>query len=185
MRKAYGFSWRLSLILGIIVLAIPGTSLPSIYPRFAEPLKVCREATWYDPVVFILLNHVVHLFSVKGWPDETVYDTTANLFLAFFMPYTGIWRCYVYFNAMPVFLGGDDLQKAKWAGALCMVARSRDWEPKPGAEVPVRLALAEDVWKEDTQILGLNEIQSEALLGRQVLTLNIDSNVELTQVVMI
>lgn len=70
-----------------------------------------------------LFSYVLHLFSVKGWPDETVYDTTANVFLAFFMPYTGIWPCYVYFNALPIFLGGDDLHKAKWAGALCMVAR--------------------------------------------------------------
>lgn len=88
MPRIYG-----SILLGIMVLAVPGTSMPSISARFAEPLKVCREATWYDPVVFILLNHVVHLFSVKGWPDETVYDTAANLFLAFFMPYTdrGNW----------------------------------------------------------------------------------------------
>lgn len=92
MRRAYNYdlpaiSWLLS----------------SIILRFAEPLKVCRDSTWYDPIVFILLNHVVHIFSVKGWldetVDETVHDTTANLFLAFFMPYTGIWRCYVYFNA--------------------------------------------------------------------------------------
>lgn len=167
--------WQLLILLGVIALAVPGAGLPSISPRVAETVvdtntpetvKVCREAIWYDPIVFILLNHVVHLFSIKGWPDETVYDITANLFLAFFMPYTGIWRCYVYFNALPVFLGRDDLQKAKWAGALCMVARGRDWEPGPGTEAAVRLDLVEDVLRGDTQTLELGEVQTEGLLDK-------------------
>lgn len=98
-------------------------------PAQAMPTKLrlrttvdCVPATWQDVLLFILVNYVNSL------PGETGAASAIYNFVALLLPFTGAWRGIRAIKSA-AFFGGDKLQRAARAGALCVVARAIDWRP--------------------------------------------------------
>jgi hypothetical protein len=81
---------------------------------------VCGAASWQDVVAFFLLNYVAHAATVRHFPGDPTKTQMWYTACALFLPFSGVWRaCQSIANARP--FEKDPLERAKYAGALCMV----------------------------------------------------------------
>ncbi|KAF8247019.1 hypothetical protein K440DRAFT_644208 [Wilcoxina mikolae CBS 423.85] len=89
------------------------------------PDVVCRPAKWYDPVIFITLNYVVHVFTTRSDPGEDPFQAFGIRLLALLVPYSNLVKIHGSFLRIPIFLRyrwkKEELSLAKCAGALCCV----------------------------------------------------------------
>jgi hypothetical protein len=83
---------------------------------------VCDAASWEDVLVFFLLNYVAHAASIRHFPGDSTRTQIWWTLCAVFVPFAGVWRvCQSIANARP--FEKDPLERAKYAGALCMATR--------------------------------------------------------------
>jgi len=112
--------------------AAPATPAPNPDPSEAvrDPNIACRPARWHDPIVFITLNYIVHVFTTRSSPGESLPQFIVFRLITLFMPYVQLRRVHLLLMALPAFVRArrdkNELELAKWAGALCVVV------PSPG-----------------------------------------------------
>jgi len=80
----------------------------------------------------MLINYGAHAATIKTEPGDTFFDACLTGLAGILLPYSGAWKALWYFRQFPVFVWGNEFEKALWAGALCTVARDWDWEPTTG-----------------------------------------------------
>jgi hypothetical protein len=80
----------------------------------------------------MLINYGAHAATIKTEPGDTFFDVCLTGLAGVLIPYSGAWKAVRYFRRFPVFIWGDEFEKALWAGALCTVARDWDWKPTTG-----------------------------------------------------
>jgi len=121
-----GLRFIIIILFMLVLLAISSHALPlqssSSYNSDKEKRDniVCGAASWTDIVAFFLLNYVVHAGTIRHFPGDSTTTQIWWTACAFFVPFAGVWRaCESIANARP--FEKDALERAKYAGALCMV----------------------------------------------------------------
>jgi len=110
----------LLVVLALVVGFTHALSLPPISSKEKRSDIVCGAASWEDVVVFFLLNYVAHAATIRHFPGDTIKTQIWYTACALFFPFTGVWRaCQSIANARP--FEKDQLERAKYAGALCVV----------------------------------------------------------------
>lgn len=156
-----------------IVLAAPSeakqnitVTLPEGTKQYADSEVICMPAKWKDIALFFLVNYVTHALTTVVLPGEGWESYLTNAFAALLFPGFGAYR-----GLRAIFVGwatvrkrfrsepwdhgesvevhkhkarrARDLQKARRAGALCMMVRSSDWRPVDGDEIGKNALLVE------------------------------------------
>ncbi|KAJ4355731.1 uncharacterized protein N0V89_003751 [Didymosphaeria variabile] len=127
---------------------------------------ICTPAKWKDIAIFFLVNYVTHALTTvvlpgEGW-ESYLTNALASLMFPGFGAYRGLRAIFVgwatvrkRFRSEPWEQGDTknvhkhkarrarDLQKARRAGALCMVVRSSDWVPGDGDEIEKNVILVQ------------------------------------------
>ena len=96
-----------------------------------NPNLLCTRSTWSNVATFFLANYIAHAATVKINPGQPVLRGVFSMLLALILPNSGAYKGIDAVRRCAI-IGGSPLQKAKKAGALCEVVRSRDWKPQPG-----------------------------------------------------
>jgi hypothetical protein len=86
-------------------------------------------------VIFYFGNYFAHVATVQTYPGESLRSTIQALVLALLLPAAGISRGLTTIIRFAK-LQKTPLQTAARAGALCMVVRTKDWQPLSG-EPPI------------------------------------------------
>lgn len=116
------------VLLALVVLV----SLTHAFPlRPTSPHKekrsdlVCRAASWEDVVAFFVLNYIAHAATIRHFPGDSDATQFWYTLCALFVPFAGVWRaCQSIAYARP--FEKDPLERAKYAGALCLMETSGD-----------------------------------------------------------
>ncbi|KAG9232593.1 hypothetical protein BJ875DRAFT_544395 [Amylocarpus encephaloides] len=103
--------------------------LPSGTSNHGSPGLLCTPTTWPDVIVFYLSNYAAHAITTRSLPGEKRSSVALNVLTALFFPAAGALRGILGINSQAIF-GGNDLEKAARAGALCMVIRTPEWKPQ-------------------------------------------------------
>jgi len=82
-------------------------------------------------MIFYLANYAAHAATTRSLPGEKNWRTMMAVLVALFFPAAGAFRGILGITSLAVF-GKSDLDKAAKAGALCMIVRGPDWEPRNG-----------------------------------------------------
>jgi len=110
----------LLVVLALVVGFTHALSLPPTSSKEKRSDIVCGAASWEDVIAFFLLNYVAHAATIRHFPGDTTKTQIWYTACAFFFPFTGVWRaCQSIANARP--FEKDQLERAKYAGALCVV----------------------------------------------------------------
>lgn len=97
--------------------------------RTIEPGLYCRKAAVQDILLFFLLNYVTHAFTLKSFPgDGAIYSVSLSI-LSLLFPYAGILKAWDSIRSGTI-KKKPDLERAREAGALCVVGRDYGWKPK-------------------------------------------------------
>lgn len=131
---------RLRLI-SLVSFALVSDSLAAVLPKRNNTITVpdgvsyfknmiCTPTSWADIVSFFLGNYVAHAATVITFPGESALITTVNMTLAILFPSMGASRGMLAIIGRGA-LHTDPLKRALRSRALCMVVRSREWNPIP------------------------------------------------------
>ncbi|KAF8879459.1 hypothetical protein BD779DRAFT_1383898, partial [Infundibulicybe gibba] len=114
---------------------IGNITLPDGITNHGDPHLLCTPTTWSDILIFYFGNYFAHAATIKAFPGESVADFSLNAFIAILFPTAGVARGIDAIVRHSVWGKSSGLQKAARAGALCVVVRSRDWEPAAGDKI--------------------------------------------------
>jgi hypothetical protein len=109
------------------------TATPVIRPRQVEP-PVKPSTALQETLKFIATNYIAHAFTVSIAAGYGSYYSILFAFASLFFPYIGLVTACRSLEQLAV-LEPDPLKRAARAGALCMVVRTKFWEPKRGDKV--------------------------------------------------
>lgn len=91
----------------------------------------CERHVWMGVFTFFAVNYVGHAFTVRL---KAGYGPTYSLFYGMttlFLPYFGLYFACKTIERWAV-SEKDNLRRALRGGALCVVARTKNWKPKAG-----------------------------------------------------
>jgi hypothetical protein len=143
-------------------------TLPEGTHIFNNSEIICTPAKWKDIAIFFLVNYVTHALTTvvlpgEGW-ESYLTNALASLMFPGFGAYRGLRAIFVgwatvrkrFHSESWDHVDGEtkhvhkhkarrarDLQKARRAGALCMVVRSSDWEPRDGDVIEKNVMLVQ------------------------------------------
>ncbi|KAL6409957.1 hypothetical protein AUP68_06364 [Ilyonectria robusta] len=106
-------------------------SVPVDTDQHDNPHLVCPPSKWYHILLFYLVNYFSHAATVRSIPGELMLSTIYNAIFALFLPYSGVLRGIEAIVRHGMFYS-DELRRAARSGALCIVIRTKDWEPRNG-----------------------------------------------------
>src|SRR5271169_4146186 len=122
--------WTSAITILILVSIIYPMPLP-LEPRNDVASGL---ANWETIATFFVLNYATHALTIKTFPGDSVWTTGWWTTLALLVPFAGVWRgCQSITRGM--LSPTDDLQAAARAGALCALARTDLWRPRPDEHV--------------------------------------------------
>jgi len=90
---------------------------------------VCTPADWQTVANFFIVNYLAHCLTVKQYPADTAKEVLITMFMALFLPSSGIARAIDSIIRHPRLRTLTELERACTAGALCIVVRKRSWKP--------------------------------------------------------
>ena len=93
-----------------------------------------------------------------SYPGEPWFDMLLCIVAAIVFPTFGVIRAFNFIVRYPVLSTGNNLKVAARSGALCMLIRSPNWEPRPGDNI--RNALINDSGNESS--LGSHDATSRS-----------------------
>ncbi|PVI05717.1 hypothetical protein DM02DRAFT_70425 [Periconia macrospinosa] len=141
-------------------------TLPEGTTQYGDTELICTPTKPKDIALFFLVNYVTHALTTvvlpgEGW-ESYLTNALASLLFPGFGAYRGLRAIFVgwatvrkRFRSEPWEQGetihlhknkarrNRDLQKARRAGALCMIVRSADWTPQHGDEIAQNVLLEE------------------------------------------
>ena len=135
--RRLGLGPSLGWATAAILVALCGhlvSSAPVTYQNLSASATDClREATeTIFPVVrFIATNYIAHAFTVKLSPGFGLFYLVMFCVMSLCFPYFGLVEAVRNIEQLAV-LAGSDLESAAKAGALCVLARTEKWRPRPG-----------------------------------------------------
>ncbi|KAK7181725.1 hypothetical protein DPSP01_008630 [Paraphaeosphaeria sporulosa] len=143
-------------------------TLPEGTHIFNDSEIICTPAKWKDIAIFFLVNYVTHALTTvvlpgEGW-ESYLTNALASLMFPGFGAYRGLRAIFVGWATVRKRFRSEswehvdgetkhmhkhkarrarDLQKARRAGALCMIVRSSDWEPRDGDVIEKNVMLVQ------------------------------------------
>lgn len=102
------------------------------------PGLVCQPATWTSIASFFISNYVAHAFTLKQEPGQLMLVNLFAALAALAYPAFGIARAIrslLIAAKRPFKTRRTPLERARDAGALCVVVRSSDWRPETGDQI--------------------------------------------------
>ena len=106
-------------------------TVPEGTQNHGNPNLLCTPTRWTDVVIFFFANYVAHAATTKSLPGEPALATLRLHMTALFFPLAGVLRGVKAVGQLAV-LSDTPLGTAAWAEALCVVIRTREWQPKSG-----------------------------------------------------
>ncbi len=134
---------------------ITNITLSGEYKDNGDPRILCVPTTYKSILLFLLANYLAHAATVKSYPGDTALSSLLSATWALFFPSSGVIRAMSSLIRHARFTGGNELQNAIRAGALCMVVRSPLWRPHDGDQLNnVRLAFPDRTSKHNADLRG-------------------------------
>jgi hypothetical protein len=96
------------------------------------PGLVCTQTRWSSLVLFFLGNYVAHCATIMSYPAETWTERAVAITGALLFPSSGLRRAVGAIRRRPRLRPLNSIQRALASGAMCMVVRTKDWEPRTG-----------------------------------------------------
>ncbi|KAH8725619.1 hypothetical protein GQ44DRAFT_826426 [Phaeosphaeriaceae sp. PMI808] len=93
---------------------------------------VCTPANASSIALFFLVNYAAHCVTVKLFPAETPKEIAIAIASALFFPSSGLSRAMDAIRRRTRLRKLSSIEKAAQAGALCMVVRTPEWQPRKG-----------------------------------------------------
>lgn len=123
------------LLMNITILVPNGTTQHGNERILCLPITSNYWPSILTVFTFFATNFLAHAATVKSSPGDNRRVKACNAFLALLFPMSGLLRA---LNAILGYSrGATELEKARNAGALCMVVRDRHWRPKDLADLHV------------------------------------------------
>jgi hypothetical protein len=145
-------------------------TLPGGTTQHGNPEIICTPADGSDIIYFFFVNYATHALTTvvlpgEGW-ESYLTNALASLLFPSFGAYRGLRAIFVGYSTVRKWFKREryevhvdidetkkdskrrasqarDLQKARRAGALCMVVRNGDWRPKDGDVIEENVLLME------------------------------------------
>lgn len=113
----------------VVAITVPqGTS------NHGDPRLICTETHWYNAASFLFGNYIANASSIVSRPGENGATSLKSVMFALFFPTSGIVKglraILQYALRRKTSLG-----TATGAGAMCMVVRSEEWQPRHGDHI--------------------------------------------------
>ncbi|PMD63727.1 uncharacterized protein K444DRAFT_715763 [Hyaloscypha bicolor E] len=105
--------------------------LPNGSSDHENPGLLCTPTKWSDIIIFYLANYAAHAATTRSLPGEKTRGIIMVVLTALFFPAAGAFRGILGITSLAIW-AKTDLEMAAKAGALCMVVRGPDWEPRDG-----------------------------------------------------
>lgn len=142
----------IALILGLYPLRTASISLQNITisapvgtTQHGDDHLLCVPAQAWDILSFFAANYLAHAATVRLYPGESSLEIAWALVAAILFPTSGMIRGLGTAIRGGFLAGGEDIRQryfggtpldiAARSGALCMVVRTKDWEPVPGTRL--------------------------------------------------
>ncbi|THX27319.1 hypothetical protein D6D12_05579 [Aureobasidium pullulans] len=124
------------LLTNITVLVPNGTTQHGNERILCLPITSNYWPSVSAVAIFFATHFLSHAATVKSGPGDATIVQACNAFLALMFPMSGFLRA---LNAIFRYSRSarNELDKARDAGALCMVVRSLDWQPKDSTDLRV------------------------------------------------
>ena len=132
-----GKGFRCDLVHMLTAVGIFAFKLVTAFPIAIRPRSLpvyCGKASWQTIVFFYILNYGTHAMTIKSFPGDRTWKYIAWMVAALLVPFSGILRgCFSISRGKDLY--ETDIQHAARAGALCVLARSQNWKPRPGESI--------------------------------------------------
>lgn len=153
--------------------AAPPQPLPrSNVTNHGDPHLSCTPTKWSDIASFFLGNYVAHAATVKTYPGEGGTSTLLAMLGALLLPTSGLLRGLNSIMRLGTFYGRGIGPKALWnaamstpdyktaaaSGALCMLVRTWNWQPRKGDVI-------KDVVPTNQEDRDLGELEDQSSAG--------------------
>ena len=103
-------------------------TVPDGFSHHGNDDLFCLPATWYQIVIFLLVNYGSHTVTIRSRPGQIFYHTARDIMVALLCPFSGVLRAIDSFRRCS-WPSEENLMKAARAGALCIVVRNAEWRP--------------------------------------------------------
>jgi hypothetical protein len=105
--------------------------LPNGSSDHENPGLLCTPTKWSDIIIFYPANYAAHAATTRSLPGEKTRGIIMVVLIALFFPAAGAFRGILGITSLAIW-AKTDLEMAAKAGALFMVVRGPDWEPRDG-----------------------------------------------------
>jgi hypothetical protein len=126
-----------SLVSSLTIRQSQPTTNQTISPdllKVEQNLENCTSAIVLPILQFVVTNYIAHAFTIRFSPGYGPFYTILFSLKALVFPYFGLMTaCRALENL--ALLESDPLDRAIKAGALCTVARTKEWKPEKGDEI--------------------------------------------------
>jgi hypothetical protein len=130
-----GFTAILFVLLGNLASPVKASPIPL---QSRPTASSCSPATAEDILFFFLANYVAHIATIKTYPGEPATSVARRALATLFYPFTGITGAFYAIESIfhaETRCPNAGLQRARDAGALLVVTRSANWQPRCGEEI--------------------------------------------------
>jgi len=123
--------------------------LLALSPRDDPDVPHCEATTWYDLLLFYLLNYLAHAATAPSPPGARTRLVFQAQFFALLFPFNSLLKAVTLLFHRSIF-GSDDIGMACAVGAVAVVARKKDWKPALNGETLVCTTFPR-LFEQDTQ----------------------------------
>jgi len=121
----------------------------SLSPRDDPDVPHCEATTWYDLLLFYLLNYLAHAATAPSPSGARTRLVFQAQFFALLFPLNSLLKAVTLLFHRSIF-GSDDIGMACAVGAVAVVARKKDWKPALNGETLVCTTFPR-LFEQDTQ----------------------------------
>jgi hypothetical protein len=115
-------------------LAVRATTNTTITPDLTDELIKCSSTLVIPILQFVITNYIAHAFTIRFSPGYGAFYTIIFSLKALIFPCFGLLTACRTMELLAV-CQDDPLKRALEAGALCTVARTKEWKPEDGDKI--------------------------------------------------
>jgi hypothetical protein len=120
-----------SFVSSLVIRATTNTTIP---PKLSNEVINCTSTLLLPILQFVITNYIAHAFTIRFSPGYSAFYTIMFSLKALIFPCFGLLTACRTMELLAL-REHDPLKRALEAGALCTVARTKEWKPEEGDEV--------------------------------------------------